>query len=165
MTMRRIWIGIGCLGMLLATGNAVWAGDSCRGCRRGGESRIHEEMHIQDRVGRAFTSHHMLGARFTAPGSVANQHLHTTRTGRVIWHSEVPGESRFSRRHRHGEHNDFVAPPSVVVTTPFFCDPCAVGFASPALFQGHVRAMHGVPADQIDGWLTDVDGRLVFVGE
>lgn len=163
MNMRRVWIGIGLLAMLLAVpGPAVWAHESGRGRHRRGESRIHQEMHIQDRIGRAFTSHHMLGARFTAPGSVANQHLHTTRTGRVIWHSEVPGESHFSRRHRRSFAGD--VPRSVVVTTPFFCDPCAVGFASPALFENHVHA-HGVPAGPIDDWLADVDGRLVFVGE
>ncbi len=165
MRTRRAWIGLACFAMLLAVpGPAAWAGDAGHGRHRGfGRGGIHEEMHIQDRIGRAFGSHHMLGARFTAPGSVANQHLHTTRSGRVIWHSKVPGESRFSRRHRH--RADVVVPTTVAVTTPFFCDPCAVGFASPALFEGHVHATHGVPADAIDGWLTDVDGRLVFVGE
>jgi len=165
MNMRRVWVGLGCFTMLLVVpGPAVWAHDVGRGPRFAVERGSHQGLHVQDRIGRAFGSHFMLGARFTADdGGAVNEHLHTTRSGRVFWHSVVPGESRFPARHRRPIA--VVVPTTVVVVTPFFCDPCAVGFASAGLFQDHVQSMHGIPADAIDGWLADIDGRLVFVGE
>jgi hypothetical protein len=166
---RRIRAGFGFIVTLLVMAfvsavPAVRAHDVGHGRRFGVVHGTHQGLHIQDRVGRAFGSHFMLGSRFTAGDDDAvNAHLHTTRTGRVFWHSVVPGQSRFPVRHRRPIA--VVAPPTVVVTTPFFCDPCAVAFASAALFESHLHRMHGVPADALDGRLTDIDGRLVFVGE
>jgi len=162
MKVRRLgWIA--CLAVLLAMPvTAAWAHDPGHGRSRGLDRGSHRGLHVQDRIGRAFTSHFMLGSRFTAGDDAVNAHLHTTRTGRVFWHSEVPGESRLPVRHRRAIA--FEAAPTVVAMTPFFCDPCAVGFVSATLFENHVHRMHGIPAADFEGSLAEIDGRLVFVG-
>ncbi len=57
-----------------------------------------------------------------------------------------------------------VVPERIVVTTPYYCGPCSVGFAGEALFLDHLRTVHAVPADGIEGSLLDLDGRTIFGG-
>jgi hypothetical protein len=58
-----------------------------------------------------------------------------------------------------------IVPERIVVTTPYYCGPCSIGFATEAIFLDHVRTVHRVPAEGLAASLEDVDGRSVFVGD
>jgi hypothetical protein len=57
-----------------------------------------------------------------------------------------------------------VVPPRIIVTTPYYCGPCGIGFAGEGLFHDHVVIIHDVPGGTFESTLVDVDGRVVFVG-
>jgi len=143
---------------------------------RGGHDGDHRGLHVQDRIGRAFTSHHGIGSRFTfgdpadrgmrhhrsrrfsSPTLGPDSHLHHTPDGRVFWHSPDGGR----RDHEHPAHGTILIPPPVVTVTPFFCEPCGVGFAGEGLFHRHVCSAHGVAAHDVWSSVFDVDGRWVY---
>jgi hypothetical protein len=58
-----------------------------------------------------------------------------------------------------------IVPERIVVTTPYYCGPCSIGFATEAVFLDHVNTVHRVPAESVAASLEDVDGRSVFVGD
>jgi hypothetical protein len=145
---------------------------------RGGYDAGHRGLHVQDRIGRAFTSHHGIGSRFTFADPAnrgmrhhgsqrfststlgPDSHLHHTPDGRLFWHS--PDDGR--RDHGHPADVTILVPPRVVTVTPFFCEPCGVGFAGEGFFHRHVCSAHGVAADDAWSSVFDVDGRWVYGG-
>lgn len=57
-----------------------------------------------------------------------------------------------------------VVPPPVYVTTPYYCEPCGVGYAGVSLFHRHLERVHDIGAGEIEASLVDVQGRVVFSG-
>lgn len=57
-----------------------------------------------------------------------------------------------------------VVPPPVYVTTPYYCEPCAVGFVGVSLFHRHIETVHDIDVADIEGSLVDVGHRIIFGG-
>jgi hypothetical protein len=134
----------------------------------------------QERMGRAFPAQPTAGARIAGSDRGTAALSGDGSRHRGSYH----GHSHHDHGHGHGGHcggywhkpywwhwyprsyvyYNFYVPAPTFYTTPFYCGLCSIGFAGITFFHHHLHYVHALPFADIDSYVFNVGGRIVFHG-